>query len=213
MKNRVIIVAMEEEQKEEIFQSPPEYQSRLTRSGNGSSAKRYLTAIAFVVVIVLIILGIFRFTSGGENSNTDITPTPTEIVFPTEEPTPTEEVTGTPAPTEKPTLTPAPSVDPIDKSSGLDRSKLSVHILNGSGVTGAAKKVSDLLEGLGYNVIQIGNAQTSDYASTELQVVSGKDDFIALLKKDLSGSYTVGKTSDSPPADEKADAVVIVGKE
>ena len=207
---------MEEEEKEEIFQSPPDFESRLGRTGSNSSAKRYLIVIAIIVVLVLILLGVFKFATGGSNSKAEITPTPTIEVAPTEEPTPTEELS--PSPTVKPKTTPTssptpkPSVNPVDKASGLDRSKLSIHILNGSGVTGAAKKASDLLEGLGYNVIQIGNAENSDFASTEIQMASGKSDFIALLKSDLSGTYTVGKTSDSPASDEKADAVVIIGK-
>lgn len=204
---------MEEDQKEEIFQSPPEYQSRLSKSGNGSSAKRYITVIISVIVIVIVILGVFRFISGSNESESDLTPTPTEEVFPTEEPTPTEEVT--PSPTEKvtPTTAPKPSVNPVDKSSGLDRSKLSVHILNGSGVAGASKKASDLLEGLGYNVIQLGNAENFDFATTEIRVTSTGSKYLSLLKKDLSGTYTIGSTDGTPPADTKADAVVIVGKE
>ncbi len=214
---------MEEDQPQEIFQSPPEYQSRLSRTSNGGgSAKRYIVIIVFVVVLALVILGVFKFFSGSGGQTSDLTPTPTVENFPTDTPIPTEGVTETPTPTVKatpttstPSTTPKPSgssTSSIDKTTGLDRAKLSIHILNGTGETGVAKKASDFLEGLGYNVVQIGNAETSDYTSTEIQIVTGKDDFIALLKKDLSTNYTVGKTSGTPPADEKADAVVIIGK-
>ena len=213
---------MEEDQPQEIFQSPPEYQSRLSRTSNGGgSAKRYIVIIVFVVVLALVILGVFKFFSGSKGETTDLTPTPTVETFPTDTPIPTEAAEESPTPTIKATPTLAPSATPkpsgasvnsVDRATGLDRAKLSIHVLNGTGETGVAKKASDFLEGLGYNVVQIGNADTSDFTSTEIQIVSGKDDYIALLKKDLSANYTVGKTSGTPPADEKADAVVIIGK-
>ena len=202
---------MEEEKKEEIFQSPPEFESRSRGTGSGSSsAKRYITVVVIIVVIVLVLLGVFKFLSNSGSKKIEMTPTPTQEVLPTDTPTP--EVSTTPSPTEKPTATPKPSVNPIDKSSGLDRSKLSIRILNGSGVIGAAKKASDFLEGLGYNIVQIGNAQNSDYAQTEIQIKGSKSDFLSLLKKDLSANYTIGSTSGDPGASESADTVVIVGK-
>ena len=208
---------MEEDQKEEIFQSPPDYQSRLSRSGgNGSSAKRYIIIIISLAVVVLIILGVFKFLGTDQEAKTDISPTPTFEVLPTDTPFPTEEISETPEPTKKEALTPSPkptASDPIDKASGLDRSKLSIHVLNGSGVAGAAKKASDFLEGLGYNVVDYDNADNTDYAQTVIQISSAQSKFLSLLKKDLSGKYTIGSTADAPPASETADAVVIIGKE
>jgi hypothetical protein len=213
---------MEEDQPQEIFQSPPEYQSRLSRqSSGGGSAKRYIAIIVIVIVVAVIILGIFRFFTGGSESTEDLTPTPTLETFPTDTPFPTEtpaEESPTPSPKVTPstdtTTTPKPggTTSSIDKATGLDRAKLSVHVFNGSGVTGAAKKATDFLEGLGYNVVDFDNAESSDYASTEIQVITSKSDYAALLKKDLSANYTVGKTTDTPASGEPADAVVIIGK-
>lgn len=203
-------MAMEEDQKEEIFQSPPEYQSRLSRQGSGSSAGKYIKIIIFIVVVVLIILGAFKFFSGGQNNKIDVTPTPTQEVLPTDTPppSPTEGPSGTPSPSPKPT------VNAVDKSSGLDRSKLSIHVLNGSGTAGASRKASDFLEGLGYNVIEMGNADNFNYEQTSIQVKSASDKYLSLLKKDLSASYTVGSASaDLSSSPEKADAVVIIGKQ
>jgi flagellar basal body-associated protein FliL len=211
------IMPMEEEQKEEIFQSPPEYQSRLSRSGNGSSAKRYIIIIISLIVVVLIILGIFRFFGGESSETEELSPTPTFEMLPTDTPAPSpDESETTPEPTERtgtPTPTKAASSNPVDSASGLDRSDLSIHVLNGSGVTGAAKKAADFLEGLGYNVVDYDNADNSDYAQTEIQISSAQSKYLNLLKKDLSGEYTVGSSSDAPPSSETADAVVIVGQE
>lgn len=201
---------MEEEEKEEIFQSPPNFESRLGRTGSDSPAKRYTIVVVIIIVLVLILLGIFKFVSGG-SKKAEITPTPTQEVLPTDTPTP--EVSTTPSPTEKPSATPKPSINPIDKASGLDRSKLSVHVLNGSGTAGASKKAGDLLEGLGYNITQISNADNFNYDKTVIQVTSEKSDYLALLKKDLSGSYTIGTSSADLTGGSNYQAVVIVGKQ
>jgi hypothetical protein len=206
-----IIMPMEEEQKEEVFQTPSRFESNIRR-GN-SPIKRVLIIVISIVVLGLIIFGVMRFLGGSEDSQVaEAIPTPTIEEIPTEEPTPPEEE-DTPTPTDKPEATPKPSVNPVDKASGLDRSKLSVHILNGSGVTGAAKKASDFLEGLGYNVIQIGNAENSDYEKTVIQIRSAKDDYLPLLKKDLSSNYSVGSTSADLVSSERADSIVIIGEQ
>ena len=212
-KNGGIILAMEEEQKDEVFQAPKEFESRLSRPRSNPNVKRYLTIILLIVVLGLLIFGVTRFFGGANKPEPTPTPAPTIEVIPTEEPAPAEEVETTP--TKKPTNTPTPkpTVNPIDKATGIDRSKLSIQVLNGSGATGAAKKASDFLEGLGYNVIKIGNADSSDYSSTEIQISSAQSKYLDLLKKDLSTNYTIGNTSTDKSASESADAIVIIGKE
>ncbi len=203
---------MEEEQKEEIFQAPSEFQSRISRNSSGSSSKKYFAIVAAIVVVLLLILGVSKFLGGSKKSTTTMVPTPTQEAFPTDTPTPTE--AGTPTPTEKPSATPKPTTtSSVDKATGLDRAKLSIHILNGSGTAGASKKASDFLEGLGYNIVQIGNADNFDYANTQVQVKSGKSNYLSLLKKDLSANYTLGSSSSDLGASESADAVVIIGKQ
>ena len=202
---------MEEEEKEEIFQSPPNFESRLGRTGPDSSAKRYIIVIVIIVVLVIVILGIFKFASNSGSKKVEITPTPTQEVLPTDTPTP--EVSTTPSPTEKLTATPKPSVNPIDKTSGLDRSKLSIHVLNGNGTAGASKKAADLLEGLGYNVTETSNADNFNYDKTVIQLTSEKSDYLALLKKDLSGTYTIGTASADLTGGSNYNAVVTIGKQ
>lgn len=203
---------MEEEQKDEVFQAPKEFESRINRPRSNNNIKRYLVIILLIVVLGLLIFGGTRFFGGANKPKPTPTPAPTIEVIPTEEPTPTQEET---TPTKKPTSTPTPkpTVNPIDKTTGLDRSKLSIRVLNGSGATGAAKKASDFLESLGYNVIQIGNADSSDYAQTEIQISSAQSKYLDLLKKDLSTNHTIGNTSTDKSASESADAIVIIGKE
>ncbi len=209
---------MEEEAKGDYFQTPPQYENRMTRNDNSNGAKRYFVIISSIVVIGLIIFGATRFF-GGATESTGQTPTPTVEAFPTDAPT---QISNTPIPTEseKPTDTPTPtkSVTPtkansIDPTTKLDRADLDIHVLNGSGVSGASKKMSDYLEGLGYNVIQIGNAENFDYEETEIQLKSASSKYLNLIKSDLGKEYTVGTATTDLATSERPDAYVIVGKE
>lgn len=181
-----------------------------------SKGKRFL-----FILIALIVLGGLLY--GGKKligsklqkaQKPEATPTPTEVVFPTETPTP--EITETLTPTVSlPTSTPTPSkrpVNPIDKATGLDRSKLSVEVQNGGGVAGAASKGSETLKNLGYKIAGIGNADNYDYQNVVIKTKSDKSDYLPLLKKDLSASYSIGNTSSDLSASSSADAVVIIGK-
>lgn len=166
----------------------------------------YVVIVLVILVVFFLVRGLF-FGSSKQEEAPSITPTPTEYQFPTDVPelsptvTEDEEVT----PTTK-------SVNPVDASTGLDRSTLSVEVKNGSGVTGAASKGSEALKGFGYKISSIGNADNEDYENVIIQVKSTKSNFLALLKKDLGFSYTVGSTSADLDSSSTADALVIIGK-
>ena len=173
--------------------------------------------LIFFIVSILIIVGVFigfRFfgskTEKTEVSNTK--PTPTEFQLPTDTSTPEASPTAKPTAVLSPTLTPEPTVNPVDKSTGLDRSKLTVEVQNGSGVVGAAKKAADALKELGYVISSTGNADNYEYSNVTIQVKSGKNNFLSLLQKDLGSSYTVGTASADLTATSSAAALVIVGK-
>jgi hypothetical protein len=203
LKLSAIILAMEEEQKGEVFQPQKEYESRINRQRSNPNIKRYFTIILLIIILGILIFGATRFL-GGERAE----PTPTE----TKTPTPAE--TQTPTPTKKPvdTPTPKPTINPIDKTTGLDRSKLSIHVLNGSGVAGAGVKAADYLESLGYNVIQVGNAENFNFDKTTIQIKSAKENYLNLLNSDLAKSYSIG-TASAGLASGNADAIVTVGRE
>ncbi|OGH38977.1 MAG: hypothetical protein A3B44_03710 [Candidatus Levybacteria bacterium RIFCSPLOWO2_01_FULL_38_21] len=177
------------------------------------SSKRFFFLVAAIVIIVIIIFAAPRFLgSKNKKEGSKITPTPTEFQIPTDTPAPsltegpTSKPTNTPIPTSKPTQ------NPIDKATGLDRSKLSVEVQNGSGETGVAGKAAEELKNLGYNVTSMGNADNFNYSNVTIQVKSAKSDYLSLLKKDLSASYTMGSSSSDLSATASADALVIIGK-
>ncbi len=208
---------MEEEERGEIFQAPTQFESsRLNKQDSGRSPKKIFIIIFVVIVLALIVFGVFKFISGSSSDTaSDLTPTPTEELFPTEEATPTEEMTPTEEPKDTVTTTPSPkptSSTTIDRTTGLDRSKLAIHVLNGSGTAGASKTAGDYLTGLGWNVIQVGNAENFDYTNASIQIKSSQNKYLNLLKSDLAGKYTVGSTSANLDASGRDDAVVIIGK-
>lgn len=183
---------------------------------------KFLIFFIFSVVIIITIFGGWRFLNSRTQKSTSpaVTPNPTEYQLPTESPSKSEtpEATKTAKPTASPTSkpiltpTPEPTINPVDKQSGLDRSKLTIEVQNGSGVVGVAKKVADALKNLGYVISTTGNADNYDYKDVTIQVKSAMTKYLALLKKDLGSSYTVGTSSADLTATSSSDALVIVGK-
>lgn len=208
---------------ESVFSQSPFSNESAPASGssNGSPSKRGKKLL--FLIILLIILGLIAFGAvkflGGNVLGPAPTPTPTAAPTPTDTPTPTPEVSGTPTPSPKAKTTPTSAVTPTkapagsskDKTTGLDRADLTVAVQNGSGVAGAAKKAGDVLTGLGYQLGTVGNADTSDYAQTEIHVKAASTSFLALLKKDLSADYTIGTAAADYTGE--GDALIIVGKE
>lgn len=204
------------EETTQVSEQTPTRHYTFERGGN-AKRKRVLFLLIFLLVVGGLVFGASRFLgSSSQKEKVDITPTPTEFIFPTDTPAPTEdEDKPTPTPTKAAaTATPAPkpSSNPKDSATGLDRSTLSVQVLNGSGVAGAAKKASDVLSGFGYSIASTGNADKEDYQGVTIQVKSAKSSFAALLKKDMSTDYTVTSSTSDLSASSSADALVIIGK-
>lgn len=199
---------MSDGQEESIFTRSR--RSYVYESARGSNNRNRVILI-FVGLIILILLVVIAVVATGGKGDQDksLTPTPTKpIETPTPIPTETPALTpgkGTPTPTAK--ITPTPS-----KTSGLDRSLLTIAIKNGSGTAGAATKASNYLKGLGYDIVSSGNADSFDYANTTIQIKASKKAYLDQLKKDLSANYTVGSTSANLTSGS-ADAIVVVGKE
>lgn len=191
-------------------ETPLEATSTFAAPGKRKINKRFVYLVVAIIVILLLFFGYKIFGSNKTQDINDVPAVSTPTDFPTSTPEPTSAESPTPSPTNTPT--PKPTVNPVDKSTGLDRSKLSVTVQNGSGVVGAAGKAADILKNLGYDVSSTGNADNYDYVAVVIQVKSIDSDFLALLKKDLSGSYTIGSTSANLSSSFSSDALVIIGK-
>lgn len=201
------MVFMEEDGINKAFSSPrfepPAY------APTQKKRSRFLPLFLVAIVIAILFFGARQFLGSRNASEITVTPTPT----PTEEPTPTKEPEITSAPKPSSTPTPKPTKNPVDKTTGLDRSDLSIAVQNGSGEKGVANQASDLLKNLGYQILSIANADNFEYENVVIQIKPAKNSYLPLLKKDLSASYAIGSTSAILSASSSADAVVIVGKQ
>jgi hypothetical protein len=168
--------------------------------------KRFIYLVLAVLGVIIIFLAYKTF---GTNK-TAINQKPA-IVSPTQELTQTPAPSESPSPSSAPTITPVPSANPVDSTTGLDRSKLSVTIENGSGEAGVAGKGSDYLKGLGY-AVSTDNADNFNYVNVTIQVKAAKSDFLPLLKKDLGANYTINSATSDLPDSFSSDALVIIGK-
>jgi flagellar basal body-associated protein FliL len=191
--------------------------SQFTTAPKKKINKRFLYLVIAIVFIVLAVLG-YTLIGSSNKSNTlpqaDFNPTPTLGEAPTDSPTPTIEEVLTTTPTEEPTNTPTPKVTtvPLDKSSGLDRSNLTITVENGSGEVGVAGSGKSFLEGLGYVVSGTANADNYDYVNVTIKIKKASEEYLSLLKKDLNTKYTVGDTATDLESSNSSDAVVIIGK-
>jgi len=144
----------------------------------------------FVFLGLLIIGGAGIFFFASKNSESKPTPTPSFGVIPVEDFTP------------KPTSSPTPEA--------VDKSEVTIEVLNGTGKTGEASYLQGKLKALGFENIEAGNADATNYTSTE---VTFKKDLSASLqseiKEKLEDIYekVVVKTSSS----QDSDVVIITG--
>lgn len=187
--------------KDEVpFSDFPSYTENSTNKGK---------AVGIVIVVIFIIAGIVGgLYFVGKNKKSE-----TPVVAPTEAPIPTEVPTETPSATPSGSITPTSKLTPTPSgtSSKIDRAKLSVAVLNGSGVVGAGKKVSDSLSALGYKIASTGNADTFDFKGITVKVTKANKDYGDLLKKDLA-DQTSGSVVVSVDDTITTGAAVIVGK-
>lgn len=202
---------------ESVFSQSPFSSESSSKGPSSGRGKKVLFLLIILIVLGAVAFGAVKLLGNTPKTVETPTPTPTIEVVATEAPTATPEatITGktTPTPTKKPGTTPTvtPKVTGTTSSGTTDKSKLTINVQNGSGITGAAKKMGDLLTSLGYTTGTVGNADTSDYAQTEIHVKAANKDILPTLKKDLGANYTIGTAAADYTG--AGDALVIVGKE
>lgn len=177
--------------------------------------KRFIYLVAIIIFLAIAYLG-YKLLAPQKANILPVAPTvtPTTPQAPTDTPEPSvttiQKPTVTETPTPKPTL--GPTSNPIDKTTGLDRSKLSITVENGSGEAGVAGTGKEFLANLGYDVTGTSNADNFDYTGVTIQVKSAASDYLALLKKDLGSKYTITASTSDLSDGNSSDALVIIGK-
>jgi LytR cell envelope-related transcriptional attenuator len=176
--------------------------------GGGASVEeqpnRKPRVIAFIVVLLLLLVALGfavnyflhsktkKDTTASTSTTTVVTQMPTEM------------------PTDTPSATPSATIALTPTSAKSNQ--LTVQVLNGSGVPGAASKIAASLKSLGYTVASTGNADTFDYTNVVIEVKKSEASTLTKLKTDLAKDYTIGSTSATLAASNQTDAIVIVGK-
>jgi outer membrane biosynthesis protein TonB len=104
------------------------------------------------------------------------TPTPTAVasVIPTETPTTAATVTPTPTTT----------------ATSIDKSTVTLRVLNGTATTGAASTMKTTLEKEGFTVRTIGNAKTQNYSVTTIYYQEGREAEAKLVQTALGSTKT-----------------------
>lgn len=187
---------VEEEKKrevvDELFQKddtpPPQVMPEISVHTKSSKNAFFLWGIGLVAACVAI-GGVLVFATKKK-----LNFFPSVVVMSTPTPTPTPKVTSTPTPQ-------------------ATRGSISIQVLNGGGVPGAATKMKKFLEDKGYKVAATANADAYTYSTTEVLVKSNDGAFLTLLTGDLKDSYTLGTSAATLDSSVQYDARVIVGKE
>jgi len=145
-------------------------------------SKKFL--FIFIFLALLAVLGLFfKYQIKGIFIKASPTPTP---------------ATATPAPT--------PTQNP------LNRSDWSLEVLNGSGVTGQAKKLADKLKEKGYVVVRSGNADKQNYDTSQIFIKKEQQDKVNLVVADLKDIVKISSVA-GELKDSTASARIIIGKD
>ena len=91
--------------------------------------------------------------------------------------------------------TPTASATPSGRPLVTPPERISVEVLNGSGVTGEASRVASELTAMGYNVVRVGNADRSDYPTTTVLHDPAYDESGRTLGTALKGSVVKADAS------------------
>lgn len=108
--------------------------------------------------------------------------------------------------------TPASTTVPSSGSttSTIDKSVISIQVLNGNGISGSAAGVKTTLESAGFTVSSVINAKRFTYASSIVYYKTGQDEEAALVKSSLPNLVIELENSDTLTSGY--DIVVLVGK-
>ncbi len=94
----------------------------------------------------------------------------------------------------------------------LNRGEWTFEVLNGSQVTGEAKKVATQLTKMGYTVVKTGNADKSTYTKDELFIRAEKGDEADLVLADLKSDFKIASISGVLKEGTASARLIIGGK-
>lgn len=105
--------------------------------------------------------------------------------------------------------TPTPATDSAKLE--IDLSKYKIKVLNGSGISGEAAKVKNLLEAEEFLIEEIGNADKLTYEKTIIQAKKEvSKEFLSTLKSVLEETYLLDDNEELEESEE-IDVIIIIG--
>ncbi len=108
------------------------------------------------------------------------------------------------------TVTPVEEATPTPEE--VDREAYDIEVQNGSGIAGLAGQAQQFLEDAGFTVIDIGNADETDYEETVIYASEDVDEaWLDELKDVLGEEYDVQSQVEELDMETDADVVVIIG--
>ncbi|MDI6892106.1 MAG: LytR C-terminal domain-containing protein [Actinomycetota bacterium] len=116
------------------------------------------------------------------------------------------------------TKTTQPEVVEIPKSElettapAIDKSKVTIQVLNGNGIKGEARRISTMLEEGGFNVQIPKDANRDDYPETIIHYKPGGENFANLVVQEIKDIYPASLREDLS-SDSAADILVILGRD
>ncbi|MFA6081974.1 MAG: LytR C-terminal domain-containing protein [Patescibacteria group bacterium] len=183
-------------------QKIPPAQSIMPPVIKSSKKQKWITAFLSIILISLLALLVSQAVIFYNNSQTTTTASPST----TTSATPTATGTATPSISPSTTTTATPS------STALTKASVTVKVLNGGGVTGAATKASTVITAAGFTVSSTANAKSYSYTTSYVYYKNANEkDLATELAAALTG-YSVTAKVDATMATSDTELVVVIGK-
>jgi len=109
--------------------------------------------------------------------------------------------------------TPEPIVSPTPTPDSVDKAKVKIQVLNGSGIVGAAGKLAQILKDDEWEKVDTSNAQSYDATGVRIQVKDGQSALADALEKVLADDYEDITTRETLDEDSDYNAVITLGKQ
>lgn len=103
----------------------------------------------------------------------------------------TDSLSSTPSPSSKiPVSTPSATLEPVSKSELIeDKTLINIQVLNGSEIAGQASKISELLQGIDFENITIGNIDNYNDRTTITYNKLLAEDLLAEITDEIENDY------------------------
>lgn len=179
-------------------QRTTEEMSRRDEPKKGGSKKKLIIILVLLLLCGVGVFLIFKGVTSGPEETTiegDSTPTPSAEVFPT------EDSGSSPTPSPKGTSSP---------NTKIDRTKVTIKVLNGTGIPKESGLLQTKLSDLGYTKIDVGNADSTDNSDAVVTFSSSVTDEVNKEITDLLKS-TYKKVVSRSASSATTDVMIITG--